>query len=151
MVLKTLASGRSGRGWMLTSIALLCLQPQLNGRAEPVSLTCRWELLPSQAEASPEQSLQDIWEAEAHRHPWAFPRFYRLKQAVGWLGFTGRVNRLHLLLGGAFIVAALSDQPEFCPYLFIIEDPEMLMKPLGRKSDTSLKVAWCSQEAVMWL
>ena len=38
-------------------------------------------------------------------------------------------------------MAALSDQPEFCPYLFIIEDPQMLMKPLGRKSDTSLKVA----------
>lgn len=102
MVLKTLASGRSGRGWMLTSIALLCLQPQLNGRAEPVSLTCRWELLPSQAEASPEQSLQDIWEAEAHRHPWAFPRFYRLKQAVGGAGVHGEGKQTPPFTGRSF-------------------------------------------------
>lgn len=147
MVLKTSASWGSGRDSMLNLTALVCLQPQLNGRAEPVSLTCLLsELLPSQAEASPEKSLHDLLEAEAHSHPWAFPRFYWLKQAVGWLGFMGRVNRLHLLLGGAFIMAAFCDQPDFCSYLFIIEDPEMLMKSLGRKFDTSLKVALCSQE-----
>ena len=89
VVLKTSASWGSGRGWMLNSTAFACLQPQLNGRAEPVSLTCLLlELLPSQAEASPEQSLHDLLEAEAHSHPWAFPRFYWLKQAVGLLGFT---------------------------------------------------------------
>ena len=60
---------------------------------------------------------------------------------MGWLRFTGRVNRLHLLLGGTFIMAAFHDQPDFCFYLFIIEDPEMLMKPLERKVDTALKVA----------
>ena len=60
---------------MLNSTAFACLQPQLNGRAEPVSLTCLLlELLPSQAEASPEQSLHDLLEAEAHSHPWAFPK-----------------------------------------------------------------------------
>ena len=38
-------------------------------------------------------------------------------------------------------MAAFRDQPDFCSYLFIIEDPEMLMKSLERKVDTALKVA----------
>ena len=59
---------------------------------------------------------------------------------MGWLGFTGRVNRLHHLWGGTFTMAAFRDQPDFCSYLFIIEDPEMLMKSLERKVDTALKV-----------
>lgn len=38
-------------------------------------------------------------------------------------------------------MAAFHDQPDFCSYLFITGDPEMLMKPLERKFDTALKVA----------
>ena len=58
MVLKASASGGSGQDWMLNSVTLVCLQPQLNGGAKPVSLT---ELLPSQAEASQSRVCRISW------------------------------------------------------------------------------------------
>lgn len=58
MVLKASASGGRGRDSMLNSITLVCLQPQLNGGAEPVSLT---ELLPSQAEAFQSRVYRISW------------------------------------------------------------------------------------------